>query len=167
MRCLYCNKRLWLAFSKERVFCSKQHQAAYHDELSAMRRLMEFTVSVEPPAIVELRNQKPSKIDCAIPPVAVPPLCNFVVERGPEPAIPDLPATAVLLEAEPFSGPIQLPSGSMGLVVFTLASATEPAGEIAAIANERIAACRVQSKRSRRTQRSSAAKSRTKRQRLP
>jgi hypothetical protein len=48
MHCLYCNKRLWLFFSKERLFCSKVHEAAYYDELSAMDRLMEFTVPAEP-----------------------------------------------------------------------------------------------------------------------
>jgi len=170
MHCLYCNKRLWLFFSKKRLFCSKLHQVAYHDELSAMNRLMEFTVLEEPSAIPAPRNQKLSKIDSAyktspIPPVAAPPLCNFVVQPGPKPALPDLPATAVLLEAEPFAGPIQLPSGSKGLIALPVASATEPAGEIAAMANETIAACGGQSKRSRRTPRSSAASSRTNRRR--
>src|SRR5580693_9258376 len=42
MHCLYCKKRLWLFFSKEREFCSKLHEATYHEELSAMNRLMEF-----------------------------------------------------------------------------------------------------------------------------
>src|SRR3984957_13564338 len=48
MHCLYCNKRLWLFFSKERLFCSKLHEAAYYDELSAMDRLKEFTVPAGP-----------------------------------------------------------------------------------------------------------------------
>jgi len=173
MHCLYCNKRLWLFFSKEQPFCSKLHEAAYHDELSAMRRLMEFTVPVEPPkgpaTADQIRSQR--ERESRIPmvwPVAVPPLCNFIVDRGPKPVTADLAATSVPLEAEPFTGPIQFPSSSRGVIGFTLDSAIEPAGEIAAIPNERIAACHVRSKRSRRTppRNPAAFSSRTHRRRL-
>jgi hypothetical protein len=173
MHCLYCNKRLWLFFSKERVFCSKLHEAAYHDGLSAMNRLMEFTtVAVERPALSAPRERKlseiyrESKIDWAFS-VAVPSLCNLVVDLDyPRPVTPD-PAAALLLEALPFAGSIQHPETSRGLIAFTLDSVIEPE-QISTIANERIAACRVQSKRSRRIDpRSPAAfSSRTHRRRV-
>jgi hypothetical protein len=174
MHCLYCNKRLWLFFSKERRFCSKLHEAAYHDELLAMHRLMEFTVPAEPPKGPATADQKRSQRerDSRIPIawlVAVPQLCNFIVEPGrPKPITADLATTSVPLEAEPFSGPIQFPSSNRGVIGFTLDSAIESAGEIAAIPNERIAACHVRSNRSRRIPpRSPAAfSSRTHRRRL-
>jgi hypothetical protein len=156
MHCLYCNKRLWLLFSKERAFCSKLHEDAYQDELSAMRRLTEFTVPVVRQALPAPENRRLSEIYRAstmppIPPVAVPPLCNFVVDQGrPKPVTPDLAATTVLLEAKQFAAPIQFPSGSRSLIALTLDSAIGAAGEIATTATERIAPCRVQSKRSRR-----------------
>jgi hypothetical protein len=157
MQCLYCKKRLWLAFSKERVFCSTLHEAAYHDELSAMNRLMEFTVVSEPPPTgLATADQKRSQRerDSRIPmvwPVDVPAPCDLVVECGrPKPVTADLAAINVPLEAEPFTGPILFPSSSTGLIAFTLDCAANPAREIAAIPNGRIAVCRVQSKRGHR-----------------
>src|SRR5271170_5247154 len=110
MHCLYCKKRLWLFFSKERLFCSKLHEAAYHNEQSgsAMRRLMEFTVPVEPPKGPATADQKRSQREreSRIPmvwSVDVPPLCNFVVVWGhPKPVSADLAATNIPLEAKPF-----------------------------------------------------------------
>jgi hypothetical protein len=144
---MYCKKRLWLFFSKEEPFCSKVHEAAYYDELSAMRRLMEFTDPIEPPAI---------------PPLAVPPLCDFVGERGRlEPVTADLVTAPVLFEAQPFAGPIQFPSSGLD-------SVSEPAAEIVEIASATIGPCRARPRRSRRiAPRSPAAfSSRTHRRRL-
>jgi hypothetical protein len=152
MHCLYCKKRLWLFFSKQRVFCSNRHEVAYNDELAAMNRLIEFTARVEP------------KANPPIPPVPVPTLCNLVVERGCLKPTPPHTAVSVLFEAALFAGRIQFPSSSGGLIAFTLDSAPRP--EIAPITIETVAACRVQSNRSRRTPRSSADTSRTKPQRL-
>ena len=175
MHCLYCKKRLWLFFSKERTFCSKLHEAAYHNELSAMNRLMEFTDRpVEPskgPATAHHKRSQKER-ESSIPmasPVAVPPLCNLALTWGSlKPATPDLPANGVLSEAVPFAGPIQYPSSERGLIAFTLDCATEPAREIAAIPNERLAVCRVQSKRGHRIrpQSPTAFSSRTHRRRL-
>src|SRR5277367_4389467 len=101
MYCLYCKKRLWMFFSKERLFCSKLHEAAYQDGLSAVNRLMEFTASPEPP-------KSPATPVCPAP---VQPLCNLAVTWGrPKPVAADLAASTVLLEAEPFARPIQFPS---------------------------------------------------------
>jgi hypothetical protein len=170
MYCLYCKKRLWMFFSKERLFCSKLHEAAYHDGLSAMNRLMEFSVPVEPPKGPATADQKRSlrERESRMPmvwPVDVPPLsnlmlCNLVVTWGRKPVAADLAATAVLLEPEPFAGPIQFPSSSKGLIAVTLDLAAEP--------DERIAVCRVQSKRGRRIppQGPAAFSSRTHRRRL-
>jgi hypothetical protein len=138
MHCLYCNKRLWLLFSKKRLFCSKLHEVAYQDGLAVMRRLMELAVPVEPPA------------NPPIPPIAAPALRNFVIERGGPKPIPPDPAAVLRLEAVPFAGRIEFPSSNRGLIAVTLDSATEPVGEIATIANERVASCRVQSKGRRR-----------------
>jgi hypothetical protein len=153
MHCLYCKKRLWLFFIKG-PFCSKLHEVAYHDEQSgaAMHRLMESAIPVEPPAIPAALAQvhRESKIP-RVQPVAVPSLCNFFVERDrPKPVALDLAATAVLPEAEPFTGLIQFPSSSRSVVDLTLDSATQPAGETRARVNETNAACRLQSRRSRR-----------------
>lgn len=154
MHCLYCKKRLWLIFSKERVFCSKLHEAAYHDELSAMNRLMEFT-PVERPALPTPRNRPLSElyhesmINWALS-VAVPPLCDLAVERGSPKPIPPGPAAALRLGAEPFAGSIQFPSSNGRVIAFALDSVAEPAGEIATRANETIGACRLRSKHSRR-----------------
>jgi len=156
MHCLYCKKRLWLFFSKERVFCSKLHETAYHEELSAMNRLREFTVPVERPAISAPRNRKLSEIyraseTPAIPPSVVPSLCGFVGElRRPKSVTPDPAANAAVLEAKPFAGSIQFPLSSRSLIPLSLTSATEPAGEIATIANDPVAGCRVKSIHSRR-----------------
>jgi hypothetical protein len=146
MHCLYCHKRLWLFFSKERAFCSKLHEAAYYDELSAMNRLMEFTVPVEPPALPAPRDRKlseiyrESKIDWALS-VAVPPLCKLVVDLDyPRPVTPE-PAARLLLQALPFARPIQLPDTSGGLIAFTLDSVIEP---------EQISTIAIKRKRSRR-----------------
>lgn len=167
MQCLYCNKRLGLFSFKKRPFCSELHEVAYHDERSglAMRRVMDplFMALQEPPSIPVIpdRNLSPLDRDSTIPPVqrvAVSWLCNFVVELDrPKPVPPDLAAAAVLLEAEPFTGPAQRPSCSMGVTAFTLDSATQPAGEIAAEGDPAIAACRVQPKGSRRFLRRSSA----------
>lgn len=138
----------WLFFSKERAFCSNRHEVAYNDELSAMNRLMEFTARVGPPA------------NLPIPPVTVPAMCNLVVERGCLKPTPPQAGVSVLFEAALFAGRIQFPSSSGRLIAFTPDSAARP--EIAPITCETVAACRVQSKRSRRTPRSSAAKPRTK-----
>jgi hypothetical protein len=157
MHCLYCHKRLWLFFSKERLFCSKLHEAAYYDELSAMDRLMEFTVPAEPPKGPATADQKRSQREheSRIPmawPVAIPPLCNFVGNLGrPKPVAPDFAAAAVRLEAEPFAGKIQTPSSRSGLIAFTLPSAIEADGEIATMADERTTFCRVRPKRGRKT----------------
>jgi hypothetical protein len=174
MHCLYCNKRLWLFFSKERLFCSKLHEAAYYDELSAMDRLMEFTVPAEPPKGPASAEQKRSQREheSRVPmvwPVDVPPLCNFVGELGrPKPVAPELAATAVRPEAEPFAGKIQTPSSRSGLIAFTLQSAIEVDGEIATMADERTTFCRVRPKRGRKTspQSPGAFSSRTHRRRL-
>jgi len=169
MQCLYCDKRLGLFSFKKRPFCSELHEVAYHDERSglAMRRVLDplFMVLQSPPSIPATPDLKLPQIDRepTIPPVqrvAVSWLCNLVVEQGrPKPVAPDLAAAAVLLEAETFSGPVvQRPSSRMGVIAFTQDSAIEPAGEIAAEGNPTIAACRVQSRSSRRfLPRSSAA----------
>ncbi|MGD0133867.1 MAG: hypothetical protein ABSE57_17595 [Bryobacteraceae bacterium] len=159
MHCLYCKKRLWLFFSKERLFCSSLHEAAYHDELSAMNRLVEFTVTAEPPpngpATADQKRTQRER-ESRLPmltamtmasPAAVPPLCSFVVERGqPQPVPCDLPATASPLEAKLFGGQIQFPSCQL------LSAST--AREITPIGIRQIedtfSACRTQSKRSRR-----------------
>jgi|HubBroStandDraft_5_1064220.scaffolds.fasta_scaffold36894_3 hypothetical protein len=156
MHCLYCKKRLWLFFSKERLFCSSLHEAAYHDELSAMNRLVEFTVAVEPPpdgpATADQKRtqrERESRVPMAMSmmtsmasPAAVPPLCNFVGEPGrPQPVPCDLPAAASPLEAKLFAGQIQFPSS----IARILDSATGPAREITPTAT-----CRIQSKRGRR-----------------
>jgi hypothetical protein len=173
MHCVYCKKRLWLPSSRKRRFCSELHEAAYHNELSAMNRLMEFTVPVEPPKHPANADQKRSQREreSRIPmawPAVVPPLCDLVLEQGRPKPVPADPATSLLLEAIPFAGQFQFPSSSKGLFAFSLDSATEPAREIATIANERIAGCRVRSKPSRRIPpRSPAAfSSRTHRRRL-
>lgn len=146
MQCLYCKKRLWLFFSEERPFCSKLHEVAYHDEVSAMRRLTEFKDPTEPPAI-RARIDRQSRTQ----PIAVPPVCNFVVERClPKPAAAALAESPVLLEAEPFDAPIQFPSSRRSLVGFTLEFATEPCEYVAVLPNETGVTCRVPSKRSRR-----------------
>ncbi len=165
MQCLYCNKRLGLFSSKKRPFCSELHEVAYQDERSglAMRRVMDplFIVLQEPPSIPATLDLKLFPIDrdsttlpvqrVAVQRAAVSWLCNFVVEqRRPKPVPPDLAAAAVLLEAEPFTGPVQRPSSSMGAIASTLDSAAEPAGEIAAEGDPAMAACRVQPKGSRR-----------------
>jgi hypothetical protein len=155
MHCLYCNKRLWLFFLKERLFCSKRHEVAYHDGLSAMNRLMEFTVPVERSALPLPQDRKLSeiylepKIHWALS-VAVPPLCNFAVDQDRPKPIPPDSATALLLEAVPLAGPVQFPSSGSGVIAFILDSATEPAQKIASIANETIVACRVRSRHGRR-----------------
>jgi hypothetical protein len=167
MHCLYCKKRLWLFFSKERLFCSSLHEAAYHDELSAMNRLVEFTVTAEPPpngpATADQKRtqrERESRLPMVTPvltamtmasPAAVPPLCNFVVERDrPQPVPCDLPATAPTLEAKLFGGQIQFPAS----IACILDSATSTAREITPIGIRQIedtfSACRTQSKRSRR-----------------
>jgi hypothetical protein len=139
-------------FSKERPFCSKLHEAAYHDELSAMNRLVEFTLPTEQPALPAPRKRtlseiyRESKINWALS-TAVPPLCNLVEARDrPVPVTPH-PA-ALLLEAAPFAGPIQFPSSSQDLIAFTLNSATEPAPEMTA--HQTMAGCGVPSKPRRR-----------------
>jgi hypothetical protein len=173
MHCLYCQKRLWTFFSKERMFCSKLHEAAYHDALSAMNRLMELAVPGEPRKGPATPDQKRSgrERELRTPmvcPVAVPPICNLVVEQGrPKPVAAVLTATAVPLECVPFAGPIQFPSRRIGLIPLTPDPATEHAAQIATTANEWIAACRVQSKRSRRipARRPAAFSSRTHRRR--
>ncbi len=159
MRCLYCNKRLWLIFWKERTFCSKLHEAAYHDGQSAMNRLIEFTRPAEAPKSEPKMPQ--------VRPDVVPPICNFIVDQTrPKPVAADLAATPVLLEAEPFVGTVQFPSTNRGVIASTFDSPTEPAAEIPTIANEWIAACRVPSKRSRRIlARPAAFSSRTHRRR--
>ena len=179
MNCLYCNKRLWLHFSqwmhlsKKPPFCSKTHEATYHAEMSAMRRLVEYTVPFGTPAIPVRRSQKLSQNARAsgtpvLPPVVVPPLGKFVVEWSRPKPIPPPPAATVLLEAAPFAGPIQFPSGNIHLIAITLDSVTEPAQELAAIPNPRIAVCRVQSPRRRRVPQQSpvAFSSRAHRRRL-
>lgn len=174
MYCLYCKKRLWMIFSKERLFCSKLHEAAYQDGLSAMNRLMEFTVSGEPPKGPSTGDQKRSQREreSRIPlvwTVAPPPLGNLVLTWGrPKAVATDTAATAVLLEAVPFTRPIEFPSSSKGLIACSLDVAIEPAQELEATPNERIAACRVQSKRGRRIppQSPTAFSSRTHRRRL-
>jgi hypothetical protein len=55
----------------------------------------------------------------------------------------------MLLEAEPFTGQIQFPSSRRSMIAFTLDSAIEPARDIAPT-KERIAVCRVQSRRGHR-----------------
>jgi hypothetical protein len=169
MHCLYCKKRLWLFFSKEREFCSKRHQAAYHDELSAMQRLTEFTVPVELPkgplTADQTRSQR--QRDSRLPmlwPVAVPPMCNLVVTwERPKPIAADPAAGSVPLQEEPFAGSIRFPSTSKNLIAFSLASEVEPAQETA---NDMALACRVKSKRRRTDPRSSGAfSSRTHRRR--
>lgn len=143
MRCLHCNKRLWL-FSSKRLFCSKLHEDAYRDGMAAMNRLMEFTVPLETPAI-----PGPASRRLPIPPVAVPPVCKSITECSrPKPIRLD-PAGALLLEAVMFTRPVQFPTIQMGLFAVTRDSAIEPAQEIADAPNERMAVCRVQSKRSR------------------
>jgi hypothetical protein len=172
MHCLYCKKRLWLFFSKDRQFCSALHEAAYHDELSAMNRLLEFKDPEERPALPAPRNRTLSEIYRAsvtppIPPV-VPPLCSFAGELGrANPVIPD-PAGNLLLGNIPFAGQIQFPSSRSLLIAFTLDSVNEPAGEIASTANQLLTVCRVHTKRSRRVApRSPAAfSSRTHRRRV-
>src|SRR5277367_324332 len=63
MYCLYCKKRLWKFFSKERLFCSKLHEAAYQqEELSTINRLIEFVSRPEPPALPAPRNREVSEI---------------------------------------------------------------------------------------------------------
>jgi hypothetical protein len=173
MYCLYCKKRLWMFFSKERLFCSKLHEAAYQDGLSAMNRLMEFSVPVESPKGPATADQKRSRREreSRMPmvwPVDVPPLCNLVVTWGRKPVAADLAANAVLLDPEPFAGPVQFPSSSRGLIAVTLDLAAEPAPELAAIPDERNPVCRVQSKRARRIPRQgpTAFSSRTHRRRL-
>jgi hypothetical protein len=152
MHCLYCKKRLWLFFSKERLFCSSLHEAAYHDELSAMNRLVEFTVAVEPPPDCpatadqkRTQRERESRVPMMTPmtgSAVVPPLCNFVGEPGrPQPVPCDLPATAPTLEAKLFAGQIQFPSSIARILDY----ATGHAREITPIAT-----CRIQSKRSRR-----------------
>jgi hypothetical protein len=163
MHCLYCKKRLWLFFSKERLFCSSLHEAAYHDELSAMNRLVEFTVAVEPPpngpATADQKRTQRER-DSRVPLMTamtaawqdvVPSPCNFVVEQGrPQPVPCDLPATALTLEAKLFAGQIQFPAS----ITCILDSATSPAREIRPIEiapiEDTFSACRSQSKRSRR-----------------
>jgi hypothetical protein len=149
MHCLYCQKRLWMLFSKERLFCSKLHEAAYQEGLSAMNRLMEFTASPEPP-----KSPATSRVPLGVP--MVQPLCNLVVTWGrPKPVAADLSAITVSPEAEPFARPIQFPS-----------SATEPAAEIATTASQTVAACcRVRPNRNRRIPPTAFA-SRTHRRRL-
>src|SRR5271170_6941517 len=136
MHCLYCKKRLRLFFPKEGSFCSKVHEAAYYDELSAMRRLMEFTDPLEPPAM---------------PRFAVPPLCDFVVERGcPKPVTADSITALVPLEAQPFAGAIQFPQSVKSVIAFAVDSVTEPAAEIVELVSVTMGTCRVRPKRSRR-----------------
>jgi hypothetical protein len=155
MHCLYCKKRLWLIFSKDRVFCSKLHEAAYHDELSAMNRLMEFTVPVDRQALPAPRNRtlseiyRESTINWALS-VAAPPLYDLLVEPDRPKPIPPDPAAALRLDAVPFARSIQFPSSNSGVIALVLDSATETGGEIATRANETIGACRLRSKHSRR-----------------
>jgi hypothetical protein len=146
MHCLYCNRRLWLYFFTKRQFCSKRHEVAYHDEMAAINRLMELTVRTEPLAI-------PERASTIAPTVFVPALCNLIVERGHLKRAFRAATNAVLLEAAPFVGRIQYPSRSGGVAAFTLDSTTEPVAEFATKAPEP----------SRRTSKSSPAKSRTKR----
>jgi hypothetical protein len=136
MHCLYCKKRLWPFFSKKRVFCSNRHEAAYHDELSAMNSFMEFIARVEPTA------------NPAVPPVADPRLCNLFIAEGCLKPTPPHAAVPVLLEAARFAGRIHFPASSGSLIDFTLDSAPRP--EIAPIASETVAASPVQSKRTQR-----------------
>jgi|SRR5580658_6799692 hypothetical protein len=156
MKCLHCKKRLWTFFSKERLFCSKPHEVAYYQEgLSAINRLMEFASPPEPPPLPVPRNRNLSAIYSqdkvrTIPIDAIPPLSNFVVERGRPKPIPPDPAAAVRLEAMPFAGTIRFPSTNLVPVPFRLASVTEPGGEIEVLPNETTTVCHVQSKPSRR-----------------
>ena len=139
MRCLHCNKRLWL-FSSKRLFCSKLHEDAYRDGMAAMNRLMEFTVPLETTPLPGPALKMP-----AFPPVTVPPLCGSVLGWGrPKPVGLDA-ADALHLDAVLFAGPVQIPSIQRDLFPVTRDSAIEPADA----PNERMAACRVQSKRSR------------------
>jgi hypothetical protein len=143
MRCLHCNKRLWL-FSSKRLFCSKLHEDAYRDGMAAMNRLMEFTVPLQTPPLPGPALKMP-----AFPPVAVPPLCGSIMGWGrPKPVGLD-PAGALLLEAVLFTGPVQIPSIQRDVFAVIRDSAIEPAQEMADAPNERMAVCRVQSKRSR------------------
>ena len=155
MHCLYCKKRLWLFFSKERLFCSNLHEAAYYDELSAMNRLVEFTVAVEPPpngpATADQKRTQRER-DSRVPLMTSmmnPPLCNFVVERGrPQPVPCDLPATAPALEAKLFAGQVQFSSVGTTREITPI--------EIRPI-EDTFSACRVSLKRSRRVPPSSPA----------
>jgi hypothetical protein len=168
MHCLYCKKRLWLFFSKEEPFCSKVHEAAYYDELSAMRRLVEFKDPVEPPAIPAPRNRTLSEIYRESTARAIPPLCHFVSERPcPKPVAAGL-ITADLVTAQPFASAIQFPSSVKSVIAVTPASAIEPAAEIVEIASETIGPCRIRPRRSRRiaTRSPAAFSSRTHRRRL-
>jgi hypothetical protein len=149
MHCLYCKKRLWLFFSKEEPFCSKVHEAAYYDELSAMRRLIEFKDPVEAPVIPAPRNRTLTEIYRESTTRTIPPLCDFVSERAcPKPFAAGL-NTADLVTAQPFASAIQFPQSVKSVIAFTPASATEPAEEIVEIARETIGSCRVRSRRSR------------------
>jgi hypothetical protein len=117
MYCLYCKKRLWMLFSKERLFCSKSHEASYQEGLSAMNRLMEFTASPEPP-----KGPATSRVPLGVPMVQPP--CNLVVTWGrPKPVAADLPAITVSPEAEPFARPIQFPSSAIAATVIQTVAA--------------------------------------------
>jgi hypothetical protein len=156
MHCLYCKKRLWLLFSKDRQFCSNLHEASYHDEMSAMNRLAEFKVAVEPPpngpaTADQKRTQRERDSRIPLAWSTVPPLSNLIVERGLLRPVPsNLPATALRLEAKPFAAPLQFPSSSRSLIAGPLDFAAEPAPETTTTAKDSFGACRIQSKRSRR-----------------
>ncbi len=132
MYCLYCNKRLWTFFSKKRLFCSRQHEVAHQEGLSAINSLIEFVSRPEPPALPAARSQKLSEVDrdgekALIPMVPDPPRADFVVQRAcPKPLPPDPPG-AMLLEALPFAGQIRFPSSHLVLVAYTPGSVAKPA----------------------------------------
>lgn len=158
MHCLYCQKRLWRFFSKERLFCSKSHEIAHREELSAIESLIEFVSRPEPPAppapparrnrslaLIHLRNKVPTK-----PVNAVPRVSNFLAESPrPKPIAPGPPVTR-LLETIPFAGTIRFPSTNLVGVPFNWACVTEPAGEIDALPDVAATSRRAPPKRGRR-----------------
>jgi hypothetical protein len=76
MRCLYCNKRLWLSPFRQSSFCSKLHEIWYQEEQAgeAIRRLV---TDLPQPAPRPAKRQEPPAEEPAFEP---PPPAGFLVE---------------------------------------------------------------------------------------
>jgi hypothetical protein len=150
MQCLYCKKRLWLSFLNDQPFCSKQHEAAYQDEMSAMRRLEEFTASAQTQISEAARSRRLAEIQrvsrVPVPLAAVPPLCGFVGDREYPRPVPTIAFAPMMIKAGGFAGRMEHPSSAKIQAGLSAKFAVQPSSEIRAEASK-VGVCRLPLKR--------------------